>query len=123
MKSAFTMIELIFVIVIIGVLAAVGIPKFALVRGDATSSVIALRLSNCIGMASKGYLEDGVFDINDTNCHDVVVVRHCFTLTPSDDNGTLNIKDVSNADKECKLSQKITFKNGLSSATGVTHNF
>lgn len=35
-KFAFTMIELIFVIVVLGILAAVAIPKFALTRNDAT---------------------------------------------------------------------------------------
>ncbi len=35
MKKAFTMIELIFVIVVIGILAAIAIPKFAATRDDA----------------------------------------------------------------------------------------
>jgi len=35
MKQAFTMIELIFVIVIIGVLSAIAVPKFAATRDDA----------------------------------------------------------------------------------------
>ena len=38
MKKAFTMIELIFVIVIIGILSAVAIPKFAATRDDAFHS-------------------------------------------------------------------------------------
>lgn len=35
MKKAFTMIELIFVVVVLGILAAVAIPRFAATRGDA----------------------------------------------------------------------------------------
>lgn len=40
-KTAFTMIELIFVIVILGILAAVAIPKLAATRSDAEVSKIA----------------------------------------------------------------------------------
>ena len=35
-KKAFTMIELVFVIVVIGILAAIAVPKFAATRDDAT---------------------------------------------------------------------------------------
>lgn len=42
MKSAFSMIELIFVIVILGILAAIAVPKIAATRNDAeTTSAIA----------------------------------------------------------------------------------
>ena len=41
MKQAFTMIELVFVIVILGILAAVAIPKLAVTRSDAEVSKIA----------------------------------------------------------------------------------
>ncbi|MBU1990199.1 type II secretion system GspH family protein, partial [bacterium] len=34
-KNAFTMIELVFVIVVLGILAAIAIPKFATTRTDA----------------------------------------------------------------------------------------
>ena len=40
-KTAFTMIELIFVIVILGILAAVAIPKLAATRGDALVAKMA----------------------------------------------------------------------------------
>jgi len=38
MKKAFTMIELVFVIVVIGILSAIAIPKFAATRDDALVS-------------------------------------------------------------------------------------
>jgi len=41
MKKAFTMIELIFVIVILGILAAVAIPKLAATRNDAQVAKVA----------------------------------------------------------------------------------
>ena len=38
MKKAFTMVELVFVIVVIGILSAIAIPKFAATRDDAEVS-------------------------------------------------------------------------------------
>jgi len=59
MKKAFTMIELIFVIVIIGILAAIAIPKLAATRADAevsaTSHAIATAANEIAGWAvSRG---------------------------------------------------------------------
>jgi len=48
MKKAFTMIELIFIIVIIGILAAVAIPKLAANRDDAEISNMLMELAVCI---------------------------------------------------------------------------
>ena len=51
-KTAFTMIELIFVIVILGILAAVALPKFAGLQGQAEVSIVesyAGTLSRTVG--------------------------------------------------------------------------
>jgi len=59
MKSAFTMIELIFVIVIIGILAAVAIPKLAATRDDAQISIIIANARTAVGDMGSFYSAQG----------------------------------------------------------------
>lgn len=64
-KSAFTMIEMIFVIVILGILAAVGLPKLAATRDDAKNSRRCHDISVCIMDAGTYYTAKGT-DITDS---------------------------------------------------------
>ena len=59
MKKAFTMIELIFVIVIIGILASLAIPKLAANRVDAEASMCQLEVSQFARELVKSYMIDG----------------------------------------------------------------
>ena len=64
MKKGFTMIELIFVIVILGILASVAIPRLAATREDAEISAAVANLRTLVSDASAYYTAKGTFDSN-----------------------------------------------------------
>ena len=61
MKKGFTMIELIFVIVILGILASVAIPRLAATREDAEIATTVANLRTLVGEASAYYVAHGIF--------------------------------------------------------------
>jgi len=61
MKKGFTMIELIFVIVILGILAAVAIPKLAATRDDAKIAKAAQEVSTAVSDITSYYTANGSF--------------------------------------------------------------
>lgn len=61
MKKGFTMIELIFVIVILGVLAAIAIPRLAATRDDAEIVKASTNLTTAISDLTAYYVSQGKF--------------------------------------------------------------
>ncbi|MDY5384257.1 MAG: type II secretion system protein [Campylobacter sp.] len=61
MKKGFTMIELIFVIVILGILASVAIPRLAATREDAEISAAVANLRTLVNDANAYYTVKGSF--------------------------------------------------------------
>ena len=94
MKQAFTMIELIFVIVIIGILAVIAIPKFSATRNDAQKVTEINSLANCLNDIASAYTARGEEDISSSSCSQV----KCAVINLgniNDGNVTVTLKDSS----------------------------
>lgn len=53
MRNAFSMLELVFVIVILGILAAIAIPKFSLTRGEAQAVSIQADITQALSAIQR----------------------------------------------------------------------
>ena len=117
MKKAFTMIELVFVIVIIGILATVALPKLAATKSDAEGASIVSSLAVCINDAGNKYMTSGSFNhfTQDGNATtSCAKARKCFTFTELDNNGTIEVVNLASTDKSCREAQRIADNNLLS---------
>jgi len=127
-RAGFTMIELIFVIVILGILAAVAIPKLAATRGDAEASKIVSDLATCVGDGGSAYLKDGNFSsiTNSSDgttwtddsltapksvaCQDAI---KCFDINSSAANGTMQVAANSDTTQKCTKAHTLATTNNL----------
>ncbi len=77
MRAGWTMIEFIFILIVIGILASIAIPKLGAVRDDAKLSADVSNMAVCITDLGALYTatRTNLNDINSTTCDKVV----CFT--------------------------------------------
>ena len=108
------MIELIFVIVILGILAAVAIPKLAATRDDAKVSRELANLSTCINDAGASYTATGIMNASTASCNALV----CFTPTDAG-GGNLTIANATSSEVYCSDAQT----KAASKELVTTHSF
>jgi type II secretory pathway pseudopilin PulG len=80
MREGWTVIELIFILVVIGILAALAIPRLAATRNDAKLSADVANMNICLGSVAMQYTATKIMDINITACNNVV----CYTIDTND---------------------------------------
>jgi len=133
-RAGFTMIELIFVIVILGILAAVAIPKLAATRTDAEVSKGASDVATLVSDLGAYYTSQGKFDFtaggvaNMTNVpldatqatdgtafhYEVPTGTDCIDITISDTNGSVAVAANSGTlSTACTSIVTVITKNGL----------
>ncbi|NPA28263.1 MAG: type II secretion system protein [Epsilonproteobacteria bacterium] len=117
MRRGFTMIELIFVIVIIGILAVIAIPKLNATRDDAKIATNLQNLSTCIQDIGSEYTATGKEpeDFNTIPSCKNLIDSGCFAVEPGDSttDGTIVVKGKQKDDTWCVDATKKAYARNL----------
>jgi MSHA pilin protein MshA len=95
-RSAFTLIELIFTIVIIGVLAGLAIPKYKSLEDNAKIATASKFYSDILGSVTASYKNES--NLNDVNASDLNLTQlfdfkgKGWTISNSNDTATYDVK-------------------------------
>ncbi|MFK5882450.1 MAG: prepilin-type N-terminal cleavage/methylation domain-containing protein [Sulfurospirillum sp.] len=134
MKKGFTMIELIFVIVILGILAAVAIPKLAATRDDAKAASIKTDIGTALQALPAWYqgqkevsflnamsLDTNVWSHTSGKCQYVYTDDSNGTVTMSaENNDSSDVGDCSTTPVDANATTQPTLVVTLSAASGNT---
>jgi len=112
MNKAFTIIELIFVIVIIGILAAIAIPKLSATRDDASIITLSTNIREAASELASYALSKKSIDDNITKMSKVLQSMITQKYATQIDNSTINIK--AGRINNCVIIKKVSRANGIS---------
>jgi len=126
-KNAFTMIELIFVIVILGILAAVAIPKLSATRNDAKVASDMMSAAQALDNLAAEFTAKGSFTAYTVSDANDVVKCFVFTLNNASD-GNITVSVINPASLACPsvvqgAVRSMASRNGLISISGSPKDY
>lgn len=126
MRKGFTMIELIFVIVIIGILAAVAVPKLMATRDDAKISAEMESVAQAIKNLGAVYTSQNAFEVKSID--EANSATKCFNIASTANPGEITVGVISAPSEDCPKAvlTEVTAeakKNGVINSSGTKKKY